>query len=306
MICANGHESATMSEQVVDWPFVSSQRVAKDPLMLMNLARSREIRMRLRLAGLLLLCAVLPTSGRAGTVEAQYSITLAGLTIGRASLSGTVGASSYTLNMSAGLTGLVGAISKGSGSGSARGGIGAMPLTNGFVMQASNGKMTRSIQFAAASGSIRSVSIEPPLEATDEGRIPLGSQHRLNVIDPLSALVMPARGGNPLDRANCERRLPVFDGTARFDIVLSFSGVRTVKADSGYSGPVLVCAARYVPIAGHRPGRRAIKFMVENRDMSAWLVPVNGGTALVPYRISVRTMIGTSVIEARRFVVGSP
>lgn len=245
-------------------------------------------------------------SARAGTVEASYSITLAGLSIGKASLAGSVTQEGYTLNMSAGLTGLVGAISKGSGSGTSRGGFGAMPLTNGFSMQASNGTITRTIQFSAAGGSIRSVAINPPLEAGPEDRVPLQPQHRANVLDPLSALVMPSKGADPLDKANCERRLPVFDGTARFDVVLSYVGVRNVKAESGYSGPALVCAARYEPIAGHRPGRRAIKFMQENRDMSAWLVPVNNGSALMPYRISVRTMIGTSVIEARRFVASSP
>lgn len=252
----------------------------------------------LALAGLV--CAAIPA--QAGTVEASYTISLAGLTIGKASLSGTVEKESYTLNLSAALTGLVGAVTKGSGSGTARGAFGGMPLTNGFAMQANNGSITRSIQFGAAGGSIKSVSIEPPLEIGPEGRVPLQPQHRVNVIDPLSALVMPSKTADPLDKSNCERRLPVFDGTARFDVVLTFAGVRNVKADRGYSGPVLMCSARYVPVAGHRPDRRAVKFMQENRDISAWLVPVNNGTALMPYRISVRTMIGTSVIEANRFI----
>lgn len=249
---------------------------------------------------------VLAGSAQAGTVEASYTITLAGLSIGKASLAGSVTQEGYTLNMSAGLTGLVGAISKGSGNGTSRGSFSTMPLTNGFSMQASNGTITRTIQFSAAGGAIKSVAINPPLEIGPEGRVPLQPQHRANVLDPLSALVMPSKGADPLDKANCERRLPVFDGTARFDVLLTYVGVRNVKAESGYSGPALVCAARYVPIAGHRPDRRAIKFMQENRDISAWLVPVNNGSALMPYRISVRTMIGTSVIEARRFVASSP
>jgi hypothetical protein len=71
----------------------------------------------------------------------------------------------------------------------------------------------------------------------------------------------------------------------------------------GYVGNVLVCNARYVPIAGHRPGRPAVQFMVENRDMSVWLAPVEGARVLVPLRIAVRTMIGTSVIEAQSWRV---
>lgn len=250
------------------------------------------------LAGL----ACLASEAGAGTVDATYSITLAGLTIGRASLSGVVENGSYNINVSAALTGLMGAITQGSGSGTARGGIGSMaPLSNGFAVTATNGSSSRTVQIGASSGNVRGVTIEPPLELPMEGRIPLREQHRQGVVDPISALVMPVRNGNPLDKANCERRLPVFDGTQRFDVVLTFAGVRNVESDEGYSGPVLVCQARYVPVAGHRPDRRAVKFMIENRNMDTWLAPVNGGRALMPYRISVRTMVGTSVIEARRF-----
>lgn len=241
-------------------------------------------------------------AAQAGTVDASYSITLAGLSIGKASLSGVVENNSYKINVSAGLTGLIGVFTQGSGSGSAQGGLGsAAPLSNGFAVTASNGKLTRTIQIGASSGNVRGVSIDPPIELPTEGRVPLQRRHQQGVLDPISALVMPVRNGNPLDKSNCERRLPVFDGTQRFDIVLSFAGIRNVQSESGYSGPVLVCTARYVPVAGHRPERRAIKFMVENRNIDTWLAPVNGGRTLMPYRISVRTMIGTSVIEARRF-----
>jgi hypothetical protein len=41
--------------------------------------------------------------------------------------------------------------------------------------------------------------------------------------------------------------------------------------------------------------------MQENRDMSVWLAPVEGARVLVPFRISIRTMIGTSVVEATRW-----
>jgi len=45
--------------------------------------------------------------------------------------------------------------------------------------------------------------------------------------------------------------------------------------------------------------------MIANRDMDVWLAPVNGGKLLVPYRISVKTMIGTTIIEAVAFNSGS-
>jgi hypothetical protein len=261
----------------------------------------------IQLAVLPVVLAAANLKAHAGTVDATYSITLAGLTIGRASLSGVVDHASYKINVSAALTGIAGAFTRGQGTGTAQGGLGgADPRSNGFAVTASSGSNTRTIQIGAAGGNVRGVSIEPPLDLPQQGRVPLKDQHKMGVLDPISALVMPVRGSNPLDKANCERRLPVFDGTQRFDVVLSFAGFRQVKSESGYIGPVLVCSARYVPVAGHRPDRRAVKFMAENRQMDTWLAPVNGGKTLMPFRISVRTMVGLSVIEARRFQSSEP
>lgn len=244
---------------------------------------------------------------RAADVNVQYGITLAGLSIGKAQLSAALNGTGYTLNVSSALTGIVGAVSKGRGSATARGNVGASGvLTNGFSLSATNGKDTRTIQIAAASGSVRNVVIDPPFVDKGDGgdRIPLKDSHKIGVLDPVSALILPSKATDPLDKANCDRRIQVFDGSQRFDVVLSFAGVRQVKADKGYAGPVLVCSARYVPVAGHRPERRVTKFMAENRNIDAWFAPVNGGKLLIPYRISVKTMIGTSVIEAEAFNPG--
>jgi UTP:GlnB (protein PII) uridylyltransferase len=66
----------------------------------------------------------------------------------------------------------------------------------------------------------------------------------------------------------------------------------------GYEGPVAVCSARYVAVAGHRPDRPATKFMENNKEMEVWLAPVSESRITVPLRISVATMVGTTVIEA--------
>jgi hypothetical protein len=247
------------------------------------------------------------SASHAADIGAQYGITLAGLQIGKASLTGAISGSSYTINVSSALTGLAGAVSGGRGAATAKGNVaGRNVLTNGFSFSASNGSSQRTIQIAAASGSVRNVVIEPPFEPGAAGdRIPLRDSHKIGVLDPVSALIMPSRTADALDKSNCERRIPVFDGAQRFDVVLSYAGTRQVKSENGgYSGTVLVCQARYVPVAGHRPDRRVTKFMEANRNMDAWLAPVNGGKLLVPYRISVKTMIGTTVIEATSFNPG--
>jgi hypothetical protein len=71
----------------------------------------------------------------------------------------------------------------------------------------------------------------------------------------------------------------------------------------GYSGPVAVCAARYTPIAGHRPDRASTKFMAANKAMEVWLAPVGASGFVAPYRISVKTQIGTVVLDAQEFAI---
>jgi len=100
----------------------------------------------------------------------------------------------------------------------------------------------------------------------------------------------------------CQRTLPIFDGRRRYDLKLAFKRIDTVKADKGYQGPVVVCTMLYRPIAGHRPERPAIKYLVEQRDMEMWLAPIAGTRVLVPFRFSIPTPFGLGVLQATYFV----
>jgi hypothetical protein len=76
----------------------------------------------------------------------------------------------------------------------------------------------------------------------------------------------------------------------------------TVKANKGYAGPAVVCAIYFVPLAGYIPDRKAIKYLIAQRDMEAWLVPIAGTRFVVPYRLSIPTPLGLGVLEATQFV----
>ena len=41
--------------------------------------------------------------------------------------------------------------------------------------------------------------------------------------------------------------------------------------------------------------------MTDNKEMEVWLAPVEGTRFVVPYRISVLSMLGTTVIEPTEF-----
>lgn len=241
---------------------------------------------------------------RADSLDIQYDLSLAGLPIGTATMGGTVNPGNYKVDVRARMTGLAGLLTGGKGAGTSSGSTsGSRVVPSAYALTSTNSNGTYTVRMALSSGSVAAIDISPPLDEKID-RVPLQDSHKRNVVDPVGALLMPVgRGGPLLDPASCNRTIPVFDGAGRFDVTLTYSGTEKVDIP-GYRGPVLVCAARYNPIAGHRTGRKATQFMADNTDMSTWLAPVENARMLVPVKISVRTMIGTTVIEATRFTTG--
>lgn len=250
------------------------------------------------------LLAAMTASAGATSLRVDYRISLAGLPLGVADLTGSFSGERYDLKMNAQLTGLAGLFT-----GSGRGGAastgtlsGTRLLTSGFSANGRSGGAERVVQVGLSAGNVSEVKIEPPFELRPD-RVPVTEAHMRGIIDPLSAVVaVAAKSGKPDDPGSCNRSVPVFDGTQRFNIVLSYAETKPVQKP-GFSGNVLVCNIRYVPVSGHRTSRPVVKFMEENRDMSVWYAPVEGTRVLVPLRISLRTTLGVSVVEAERWNV---
>src|SRR5208283_971322 len=199
--------------------------------------------------------------------------------------------SSYAIRADAKLTGLARLFANARGASTGMGAIvegRVSPAT--FATTAASSQMTRTIRMALAGNAVTGVDIAPPHDEQ-------------NIVDPVGAVVIPAPGSGAMAPPSaCNRKIPIFDGYTRFDIDLTYVGERDAKA-KGYDGPVAVCAARYVPISGHSANRPATKFMAENKDLEVWLAPIEADRVWMPFRVSVRTMIGTTVVEAQEFRV---
>ena len=261
-----------------------------------------------RIAGLLVAafpiapCALGGSTAHAETIQTRYGISLIGLPFGSASVSGTIGPT-YRVELNAKLTGLASILSSSKGAAVATG-----TLENGrlkpatYANSSANSDMTRTVRMTVVNGNVDKTEITPPWDPFPD-RVPVTEQDRRGIVDPMSALLMPLPpSGDPTGPGACNRTIPVYDGAARFDITMAYVGTRQVKT-KGYEGPVAVCSARYRPIAGHRANRPGTRFMADNKQIEAWLAPVGQTRVLVPYRISVMTMIGTVVIEASNFEV---
>ena len=246
-------------------------------------------------------------SAGADNLHVSYRVSLIGLPIGQANLDAILSPSSYTIRADAKLTGLARLFANARGASAGNGAIvGGRVSPATFATIAASSQMTRTIRMALAGNAVTGVDIAPPFDDKPD-RVPLGPHDEQNIVDPVGAAVVPAPASGAMAPTEaCNRKIPIFDGYTRFDIDLTYVGERSAKV-KGYDGPVAVCAARYVPISGHSPNRPATKFMAENKDIEVWLAPIDADRVWMPFRVSVRTMIGTTVVEAQEFRVdGSP
>jgi len=240
---------------------------------------------------------------RADEFRGRYSVSLVGFHIGEVQAAGTIGPANYRVDLKAKLTGLAAMVADLKLSLAATGTLhhgGLAPAT--YATTSANSLGVRTVRMSLDSGNVKAVEIFPPFE-DKEGRIPVTEAHKRNILDPMSALIMTVPDGQPLvGPAACNRTMPIYDGYVRFDITLHYTGVKNVSLN-GYSGPVSVCSARYTPIAGHKRDSRSTKFMAENREIEAWLVPIEGARAVIPLHVALMTQAGAAVIDAVEFNV---
>ena len=249
---------------------------------------------------MLLALAAVPAAAD-GKLEANYRVTLAGLTIGNGSWTVDVGEDAYTMAASGKVTGLMSALSSGGGTAAARGSIAGTRITpQSYAISIQTEKDRHRADGAGRRGGAQP-TVEPPLEPKGPGRrVPLTDAHKRGVLDPISAAIIPRGGGDGLGADACQRTLAVFDGKQRYDLAMSYKRTENVKVPKGYEGKAVVCRVMYQPIAGHEPERSSIKFLAETRDIEMSFVPMPGSRFLVMYRISIPTQIGTAVLEATR------
>jgi hypothetical protein len=250
--------------------------------------------------GLLILMAACASSVRAqGKFQAQYVVSLAGVTIGTGSWMAEIGEDTYTTEATGRIAGILRVFGDAKGSAAARGIIkdGRLVPTS-YAGHHVSDDGDEGVRMSFNMGVVTELTAEPPPHP-DPDSIPVTDADRRGVIDPISAGLIPVIGGEDLvSAAACARTLPVFDGRQRFDVALAFKRMDKVNPEKGYQGPAVVCAVRYQPRAGYRPNRVAVKFLVATHDVEMWLVPIAGARLLVPARIAIPTLVGTAVVAA--------
>lgn len=128
---------------------------------------------------------------------------------------------------------------------------------------------------------------------------PLVDAEQRNVLDPLSAMFLPITG-TALDRANCNRRVRMYDGRRRFDLVMSYRGVEAATVGGTHA---LVCETSYVPIAGQSVDGDDFTRDMRDYRIAVALVQAPGLPFLVPTRITLMGSDGATVAEAKAIAI---
>ena len=149
------------------------------------------------------------------------------------------------------------------------------------------------VDMTLKSGSVTSLQATPPLKRM-QGRIPVTKAHQKNIVDPLSSGLLPISTEDGRDA--CDNTMKIFDGWTRYDVKLYFKSQTTVSTN-GYSGPAVVCGARWVPVSGHRPQKKEVQYLAANKALEMTVVPLPGAGFAIPYAVRIGTPNGEIKIE---------
>ncbi|MDD1520741.1 MULTISPECIES: DUF3108 domain-containing protein [Bradyrhizobium] len=245
----------------------------------------------------------LPTESHAATIRARYLMKYVGIEVGELAIVNNIGSSSYEAALQAHVTGIATVATSRSvsmkASGTIRKGT-VVPST--FFSDQVGADQTRTTRVSLTDGNARLVEIDPPFQDNAE-RVPLTEEHKRNVIDPLSALILTVPPGErAIGPSTCNRTLRVFNGLFRADVELAY--VRTEPFNAkGYSGAVAVCSARYAPLAGYNPNATMTKFMMANRAMEIRVAMIEDAMLAIPVSVRIPMPVGTASVELQDYSV---
>jgi len=236
-----------------------------------------------------------------GQLQAWYTASLSGIPIGTGAWFVGIGEDQYVINVNGSTAGLARLFSQGKGGGGTSGSVVQGRLVpSAYSMTITNDNNPDQVSVVFAAGTVKQVT---PPDPPNPDRVPLTEAHYRGVTDPLTGSVVRVEGtGDPVRPEACQGVASVFNGHMRFDVRREFRRMESVEAGEGYRGPVVVCALYYTPIAGHSPGRAAIKYLAQLKGIEVSLAPIANTRILAPFSLSIPTPFGLGVLQATRFI----
>ncbi len=235
------------------------------------------------------------------TVSAKYKISYLGLSVGTMNNTLTASKTRYAVSGGAKSNSVVSIITDARAKFSSSGTIaGDRVIPDSHDLSYRSSKRKGKLKIAFSGGAIEKMSSKPKVKYKRDA-IPVEKQHMQNVQDPVSSLIFPVKRQHigKGDRV-CNRVLPIFDGRVRMNLELFYKSTSTVQV-KGFSGQVFNCAVRYRPIAGIRPHKKNVKFMMANRDIEVTMARIGDSNAYGLFGFSMATNKGRTSAQAIQF-----
>lgn len=239
-------------------------------------------------------CAALsiatPALAQQTNALARYVVNVGGINVAYLNIRLEADSTSYQLDVSADVAGLAQIVSEGSGSVNSGGRVTPQGLlSNRFYLETRSGGERFSVETRYSGGTANNGTVTPPL-TNNADRVPVTAGHRAGVNDPLAAFILR---GPALDRSLCNRRLDIFTGIERFDMALSYADSQEATSPrTGYQGPVVLCAMRYIPVSGHFASSEITNYLADSTRMLTWYMPLENSDFFIPYRVLMGTSYG--------------
>lgn len=236
--------------------------------------------------------------------QADYVVSFARIKVGDVAVSADIGSAAYAISANGRVGGAIRLLADGEAHLATRGTIaGVRPAPTSFVFKINSPDDPLDVNMLIDNGNVTELTVLPP---SSDG-LPVNDSDRQGILDPLSALLIPAEDtGEGLTKEACQRTLPVFDGRQRYDLQLAFKRFDRITVNKGYVGPIVVCSVSYRPIAGHSVSTPLAKYLAESRDVESAFAPVAGARLLAPIRLLVTNLLANLVIQASRFEITTP
>jgi hypothetical protein len=236
-------------------------------------------------------------------VNAVYKISLSGFDLGNFYFHSSVSGQSYALAGIAKLSWGFGAftwqgITQSSGSLKS-----ALPKPAAYSFDFQSNSRSGSVKMGFNNEGVSSV-VAIPASPPSPSTVPLREHHLKSVLDPMTAILALSRGtsDNP-----CGRRISIFDGKQRFDLVLSFRRQERVTEaqPSGQPHIAFVCRVQYIPVAGYKSNTET-RQMATNTGIEVAFRPVPSANLMIPYQITIPTIVGSAVLSSQRVDIIAP
>ena len=221
--------------------------------------------------------------------RADYSVTLLGLPVAKASFDSSFEGERFRIRGSLASSGVARIFDDTRGTTTVEG-----TIRRGAVLPASfdadyvSGRKKSSTAIRFSGDAVESVVNKPNKKRDPKSWVAVSDAHLKAVLDPLSSAIVPAASA----REVCSRTIRFFDGEMRADLKLSPNGEP--------NGERVTCAARFVPVAGYRKNRKQIDYLRDKSRIAVTFAPLEGTGLYTPVDASVGTQIGTLRIVATR------